>query len=553
MESPKKKLKNSVIFAIVVFTLLLSACLGVIGYRTYLSGMLKRYQNYARGILNLTVSDFDWDAIEKCIEKQEEDEAFLKLCERMDHIKRNTDIAWLYMFEPLNANEVDNQRYVCTGNRPEEYEAYAARGEKPVWLGKMNGTEVPPDVAQKYVDFYKNSKPGEFWYYPNKTEWGYIYTTSLVVRNSSEKPIGVMSVDIYMRDIERALHIYPLVVLLATIILSAIFITGLTLWLNRRIIKPLTKLQVSAADFVSKANGEDVESLNFADPCIKTKDEIESLSNALVQMASETKGYMSKLLAETAEKERISADLNAAANIQASMLPHIMHVSPERNDFELFASMNPAKEVGGDFYDFFFIDKTHLALVIADVSGKGIPAALFMVISKTIIKNRAVSGGSLSPAKILEESNNQLCEGNDAGLFVTVWLGILDLETGIITASNAGHEFPAVRQPGGKFELFQDKHGFVLAGLENSKYTDYQIKLEPGATIFVYTDGVPEATNANEELFELERLEQALNINPNASPKDLLPIVRGEVDKFVGDAPQFDDLTMLSLKYIGKK
>lgn len=553
MESPKKKLKNSVIFAIAVFTLLLSACLGVIGYRTYLSGMLKRYQNYARAILNLTVSDFDWDAIEKCIEKQEEDEAFLKLRERMDHIKRNTDIAWLYMFEPLNANEVDNQRYVCTGNRPEEYEAYAARGEKPVWLGKMNGTEVPPDVAQKYVDFYKNSKPGEFWYYPNKTEWGYIYTTSLVVRNSSEKAIGVMSVDIYMRDIERALRIYPLVVLLATIILSAIFITGLTLWLNRRIIKPLTKLQVSAADFVSKANGEDVESLNFADPCIKTKDEIESLSNALVQMASETKGYMSKLLAETAEKERISADLNAAANIQASMLPHIMHVSPERNDFELFASMNPAKEVGGDFYDFFFIDKTHLALVIADVSGKGIPAALFMVISKTVIKNRAVSGGNLSPAKILEESNNQLCEGNDAGLFVTVWLGILDLETGIITASNAGHEFPVVRQPGGKFELFQDKHGFVLAGLENSKYTDYQIKLEPGATIFVYTDGVPEATNANEELFELERLEQALNINPNASPKDLLPIVRGEVDKFVGDAPQFDDLTMLSLKYIGKK
>ena len=215
--------------------------------------------------------------------------------------------------------------------------------------------------------------------------------------------------------------------------------------------------------------------------------------------------------------------------------------------------MNPAKEVGGDFYDFFFIDKDHLALVIADVSGKGIPAALFMVISKTIIKNRAVMGDSISPAKILQDANNQLCEGNGPGLFVTVWLGILDLNTGVITAANAGHEYPAIRQPGKNFELLKDSHGLVLAGLENSTYNEYEIKLEPGATIFIYTDGVPEATNAHNELFELDRLEKALNINPAAKPKDLLPIIRLEVDRFVGDAPQFDDLTMLSLTYYGRK
>ena len=175
-----------------------------------------------------------------------------------------------------------------------------------------------------------------------------------------------------------------------------------------------------------------------------------------------------------------------------------------------------------------------------------------MVIAKTIIKNRALSGNIPSPAQILHDANNQLCEGNEAGLFVTAWLGILDLNTGIVTAANAGHEFPAVRQPGKNFELVQDKHGLVLAGFEGSIYTDYEIKLEKGATLFVYTDGVPEATNGANELFEFERTVQALNINPDASPKELLGVVRGEVDKFVGDAPQFDDLTMLAIKYNGR-
>lgn len=552
MEKPKRNLKKSVTFAVIFFTVLLTTLLGFIGYRTYYSGMILQYQKYADAVLDLAYSDFNWDKIEECIKNQKENDTFLELRKRLDFIKSNTKIAWLYIFEPLNANPVDNQRYICTGNTQAEYEAYKARGERPVWLGKMNGTEVPPEVAQKYVDFYENSRPGEIWYYPNKTEWGYIYTTSIVIRNSAGKKIGIMSVDIYMEEIERTMRVYPLIVFIAALILSALFIFAITMWMNRRIISPLTKLQISATDFVSRANGEDVESLNFKNPDIKTHDEIESLSNALVTMASDTKQYMKKLIVETAERERISADLNVASQIQDGMLPHIFPGFPERTDFELYATMNPAKEVGGDFYDFYFIDENHLALVIADVSGKGIPAALFMVISKTIIKNTAFSKKSLSPAQILQDANNQLFEGNSPGLFVTVWLGILDLTTGIITAANAGHEFPGVRQPGKKFELLKDKHGFVLAGLENSRYKDYEIKLEKGATLFVYTDGVPEATDENNKLFELDRLEQALNINPDAKPEELLSIVHSQVDKFIGNAPQFDDLTMLSLRYYGK-
>ena len=544
MEKTKKKLQTSLLIAVEIFTIMLSVCLGIIGYKTYYNGMIQKYKDYEEAVLNLAANGIDWDAVEISIVAGKEDAAHKALSERLDFVKSNSKIDWLYMIEPLNDNDKDNMKYICTGNTAQDYASGMTNR-----LGDLSGTEFPADVARQYLAFYKNSKPGEYWYYPNKTEWGSVFTTSIVIRNSMGRTLGVLSVDINMSDIDATIRIYPLNILIAGFICAAIFIIVLILWLNRRLIHPLKSLQNSAVDFVSKASGDDVESLNFEDPNIKTQDEIQSLSKALVTMASDTKQYMQKLIHETAERERISADLNVAAQIQSDMLPHVF---PQRDDIDLYASMNPAKEVGGDFYDFFFIDDDHLALVIADVSGKGVPASLFMVIAKTIIKNRALSGNIPSPAQILHDANNQLCEGNEAGLFVTAWLGILDLNTGIVTAANAGHEFPAVRQPGKNFELVQDKHGLVLAGFEGSIYTDYEIKLEKGATLFVYTDGVPEATNGANELFEFERTVQALNINPDASPKELLGVVRGEVDKFVGDAPQFDDLTMLAIKYNGR-
>lgn len=548
----KKKLRRSLLLAVEVFTILLSICLGFVGYQTYYLGMIQKYKDYEIFTLKLALHDFDWDALEHSIQKNEEDETLLELRKRLDYIKTNAKINWLYMIEPLNESEKDNMKYICTGNTSEEYQAYKDRGQDIVRLGKLSGTEFPPDVAQKYLEFYRNSKPGEFWYYPNKTEWGSVYTTSVVVRTSAGKPLGVLSVDINMTDIDATMRVYPIRIFIAGFIFAVIFILIMLLWLNRRVIHPLKRLQHSASDFVQKANGADIDSLKFSDPDIQTKDEIQSLASSLISMASDTKDYMQKLLVETKELERISTDLNVATKIQADMLPRIEKEFSNRKDFELAATMTPAKEVGGDFYDFFFIDDDHLALVMADVSGKGVPAALFMAISKTIIKNRALFGSLPLPSEVLQDANNQLCEGNDASLFVTVWLGILDLNTGILKAANAGHEYPAVRQPDKPFELIKDKHGIVLAGLEGTKYKDYEIVLEKGSTLFIYTDGVPEATDANEKLFELERLEKALNINPAATPDELLSNVRGEVDKFVGDAPQFDDLTMLALKYNGR-
>ncbi len=244
-------------------------------------------------------------------------------------------------------------------------------------------------------------------------------------------------------------------------------------------------------------------------------------------------------------------DLALATRIQADMLPNVFPAFPERDEFDVYASMNPAKEVGGDFYDFFFIDENHLGIVMADVSGKGVPAALFMMISMTLIKNNALSGKR--PAEVLEDTNNQICANNKEEMFVTAWFGILDIKSGKLTAANAGHEFPMVKSPDGPFEVYKDKHGFVIGGMEGMKYKEYELNLEPGSTLFLYTDGVPEATDSQNELFGVDRAVDALNEDPNRTPEQLLKAVDEAVAEFVGPAPQFDDLTMLCIRFNGEK
>ncbi|MBQ9545359.1 MAG: SpoIIE family protein phosphatase, partial [Clostridia bacterium] len=276
-----------------------------------------------------------------------------------------------------------------------------------------------------------------------------------------------------------------------------------------------------------------------------------TLCDSVKQMERDINTYITDLTAVTAEKERIGAELNVATQIQADMLPRIFPPFPDRKEFDLFASMHPAKEVGGDFYDFFLVDDDHIALVMADVSGKGVPAALFMVIAKTLIKNRAQLGES--PAEVLNSVNEQLCEGNEAELFVTVWLAIIEISTGRGIAANAGHEHPVIRRADGKFELVVYRHSPAVATMEGMRFKEHPFELNPGDRLFVYTDGVPEATNSANELFGPERMLEALNKDPNASSKQLVKNVQAGIDGFVKDAPQFDDITMLSFDYFGAK
>ena len=246
---------------------------------------------------------------------------------------------------------------------------------------------------------------------------------------------------------------------------------------------------------------------------------------------------------------RIESELNLASSIQADMLPNIYPAFPDRPEFDIYATMNPAKEVGGDFYDFFLVDDDHLCMVMADVSGKGVPAALFMMASKIILANNAMMGKS--PAQILTDTNAAICSNNREEMFVTVWLGILEISTGKLTAANAGHEYPAIKYANGGFELLKDKHGFVIGGMEGLKYKEYELTLEPGSKIFLYTDGVPEATDSESRMFGTERMLAALNSDGTASPENTLKNIRAAVDGFLNDAEQFDDLTTLCAQYKG--
>lgn len=334
--------------------------------------------------------------------------------------------------------------------------------------------------------------------------------------------------DVYEdRDISTLETTYADILLIATVYITMSFLV------DQIVVKKLDLVNASLRK-ITHGNLNEVVA-------VRSSSEFASLSNDINQTVDVLKGYI-----KAAEK-RIEEELELARSIQDSALPK--NFKFPRDDFEIYAIMNPAKEVGGDFYDFFFVGQNKLALVIADVSGKGIPAALFMMRSKTAIRADAEEGKS--PADILYHANNTLCEGNDAEMFVTVWIGIIDLETGIMRCANAGHEYPAIMRADGDFELLKDKHTLALAAMEGSRAKEYEIDFHPGDRLFVYTDGVPEAINEKTEQYDTDRMLKVLNQDKYEPMEKILPDVRRDISEFVGAADQFDDITMLGFTYRG--
>ena len=376
----------------------------------------------------------------------------------------------------------------------------------------------------------------------NNEEYGYLASAYVAILNGAGTPVALASVDISMDMIDRQIRQFLTLTVYVTLAVLLLSIFAYYYYVRRILIRPLGTLHHAAIGLVENR----MENLADFKTEIHTGDELEDLSDAFRYMVAELNEYIQDLGRVTAEKERIGAELDVARHIQASMLPCIFPAFPERHEFDIYASMTPAKEVGGDFYDFFLVDDDHLAMVMADVSGKGVPAALFMMISKTLLKSAVQSG--LSPGAVLEKVNNQLCENNDAEMFVTVWLGILEISTGKMKCANAGHEYPALMRRDGAFQLFKDKHGLVLAGMEGARYREYALELNEGDRLFVYTDGVPEATNAETVLYGTDRMLRALNEAKGSSCRGLLEALHRDVDAFVGAADQFDDITMLCIE-----
>ncbi len=382
-------------------------------------------------------------------------------------------------------------------------------------------------------------------------KYGWLCSTGVPVYDSNGDTVAFVLTEVSLGSVVNGMRTFSLIFFISMIILVNAVAIIMTRHMKKTLVAPINKIAQAAETYVADRRNGDKDTDHFSKLNIRTGDEVENLSLVMADMEHDLKDYEENLTKITAEKQRISTELSVATRIQANMLPSIYPAFPEKTEFDIYASMDPAKEVGGDFYDFFLIDNDHLCMVIADVSGKGVPAALFMMASRIILANNAKMGKS--PSQILTDTNTAICSNNREDMFVTVWLGILELSTGKLKASNAGHEYPALMQAGGKFELYKDKHGFVIGGMDGVKYKEYEMQLTPGAKLFLYTDGVPEATDANDELFGTDRMLEALNSDHDAKPEDILKNVRKAVDGFVKDAEQFDDLTMLCIDFKGSE
>ena len=334
------------------------------------------------------------------------------------------------------------------------------------------------------------------------------------------------------------------IAILDFVIFSLMF-CGVLLYLtshySEELLRPIRELKEDV-DIISSGN------LNWKVE-IRNNDEIGDLGEAFNRMTDDLRTYIADLTRVTGERERIRAELDVAARIQRDMLISTFPAFPDRKEFDLYATMRPAKEVGGDFYDFYMIDDHHLALAIADVSGKGVPAALFMMMSMLPLRGHAK--GKSSPAEVIGIVNNILCKRNDESMFVTVWLGFLDLRTGKMVCANAGHEYPMLRHPGGEYELIKDPHGLAAGVMEDVRYRDYELQLEPGSDLFVYSDGLPEGINEENVQFGTDGILRTLNGAKDLRPEVLLPLMQEAEDTFAGTAPQFDDITMMGLHWNG--
>ena len=329
--------------------------------------------------------------------------------------------------------------------------------------------------------------------------------------------------------------------IIALLILIPVCCIANALALSKKIVEPLYKMSDSL-------NGLQRDNIIFEmKDEYRTGDEVQLLAETIADLSSKTVKYINEIEEITAEREHLAAEMNIAMQIQADMLPRIFPPFPDRKEFDIYASLNPDEMVGGDFYDFFFRDRDHLIMLMADVSGRGVPAALFMVIAKTFLKNRALQGGT--PAQILADVNRQLCDNNKAGMYVTVWIAELDVRTGAGLAANAGHEHPILKHADGDFELVEYEHSPVMALDEDFTFAEHPFELQHGDTLFIYTDGATDLQDAEGNMFGAKRLLEVLNRDAEATPKEILRNVTAELESFVEGGKREDDITLLCLHY----
>ncbi len=525
------------IFGIVLLLVIFSVIVSVIGYNGFTDALMAQYADGAFLTAETAAGLLDADRIDAYAQSGGTTEEYHAIWERMDRLCNSSGATFIYLIQPDRTDYGHITFLFSTINHDSEYSVYS--------FGYVRET-TNDEYREKYRALYDLESEKELVI----RDKGYIETdahiTAMIgVKGSDGQVKAILCVQRQMDVMAHGRQKYLRKVTMVLVVLALLVIVGQSLFLHRTLLQPLRLISEEALRF----SADGVLPQKKLKRAIRNEDEIGELASSIDRMEEQIQSYVENLTRITAEKERIGTELALATRIQADILPNIYPAFPDRAEFDIYASMDPAREVGGDFYDFFLVDDDHLCMVIADVSGKGVPAALFMMASKIILANNAMMGKS--PAQVLTDTNAAICANNREEMFVTVWLGILEISTGRLTAANAGHEYPVIRRAGGPFELFKDRHGLVIGAMSASKYREYELQLHPGDKLFVYTDGVPEATAADNDMFGAERMLAALNGQPDGTPEQQLKAVRRAVDDFMQGAEQFDDLTMLCLQYAG--
>ncbi len=537
------KLRSSmavnIIGAIVLLLTLFGLISSTIGLISFTRAFKKEYSTTTYHMADTAAAQINGNHIDAYFDGAETFE-YMKTRFYLDHYCEKMSVSLIYV---IQVDQSDYGSFVSVFNAVDntvDNTAYTA------WeLGHQRDT-TNDEYRRKYRALYEQTSPYETVYRTSGLNGQHPHITTMVpVKNAEGETTAILCIQRPIRELEDARRPYLIIIAVSTVLLAVISSVLAAFFIRKHFIDPIRSVSDEAARFARE------NTLGRPLGEISRYREISNLAFSIDTMEQDMVNYIDNLTAITAEKERMGAELSLARSIQENSIPSIFPAFPERTEFDIYASMTPAREVGGDFFNFFLVDEDHLAMMIGDVSGKGIPAALFMMVTNILLSDRTHMGGT--PAEILAFTNQHLCEHNRAGMFVTVWMGILEISTGRLRAANAGHEYPAVRRADGQFELLKDRHGFVIGGMEGTRYTEYELVLEPGSKLFVYTDGVPEATDAENNMFGKERMLSCLNAAPEQPPEQILAQIRRGVDEFVKDAEQFDDLTMLCLEYRGER
>ena len=525
-KAKQKKLTQKIMMCCIVSYLIMVIAISAIISIWYYFETIDIYRAEAYSYTKIAANYITSDMIEKYSSTQTKDAEYYELKQNLVRIKEDSGVRYIYVFKVV---EDYGMSYFVMA----ESEKY----DVPLWY-----TEPRPERTLKLLEEATSGSEEELYVTYSK-DYGLLGSSMIPILDEKGEVVAIVAIDIQLKQVFGELAFIFAMVCIVVLIVALVCIYYFYRKSTKEIVNPINTVNSAAKNMLENINSDEQLTIEC-----NTGDEIEDLAHSFEKMAEEVKLYIKENAKMARDKERIETELNVATRIQASMLPVDL---PNNEYYAIAASMTPAKEVGGDFYDFFAIDESHVGIVMADVSGKGVPAALFMVNAKALIKDTIVKESDLG--KVFEHVNEALSENNTEFLFVTAFLGVLDLKTGKFTYVNAGHEPLYVKRANGKFEMVKLKPAVALALMPKTKYEEESMMLEPGDRIFQYTDGITEATNEAGDFFEFERLAESLNKHADSSTNGLLEDVRADVNSFVGEAEQADDITMICLDYKGKR